>query len=216
MLRTFLLRSSLLALLLTGLMVTMSRADSVNLLTNPGFETGDFTDWNVGGSSWAVNSWDGRGEDPAKHAAVAAVTSADSGWQIIDQYVPATPGEVFTASVWLRPEGVDPTVTQGSLEVQFADSGKNIMWGQGEGTPPVTDTGSVYQQLTLTKTTPAGAAYVDIRGVVNIMKAPAVNETDYYCFDDFSLTVVPEPAAATMLVTALIGLMAYAWRKKRS
>ncbi len=34
-------------------------------------------------------------------------------------------------------------------------------------------------------------------------------------FDDFSLTVIPEPGTGVLVATGLIGLLAYAWRRKR-
>lgn len=50
---------------------------------------------------------------------------------------------------------------------------------------------------------------------VGLAFADWANTTPTATFSNFSLTTVPEPGAIVLLVTGLLGLLAYAWRKRR-
>ena len=49
----------------------------------------------------------------------------------------------------------------------------------------------------------------------NYISVGANGGTGYNLFDNLTISQVPEPTALIMLVTGLIGLLAYAWRKRR-
>lgn len=42
-----------------------------------------------------------------------------------------------------------------------------------------------------------------------------VTGTNFFVFDNFQVTTVPEPSTIAMTAAALLGLLAYAWRKRR-
>jgi hypothetical protein len=50
---------------------------------------------------------------------------------------------------------------------------------------------------------------------LRISNFPAAPEAGTPAFDNFSLTIVPEPNTLVLICTGVMGLLAYAWRKRR-
>lgn len=74
-----------------------SRADAANIVLNPGFETGDTTDWLLGGAAvnTGVYSWPYAGD--------YALLSGDyPEYTSVSQVLPTTPGAEYTLGFWLR------------------------------------------------------------------------------------------------------------------
>ena len=77
----------------------------------------------------------------------------------------------------------------------------NILWDLGDGLPATS------QSPSFIYTTP-GVYKVDLVVWDNVGRS---------AFNEFSLTVsVPEPSAVVLLITGLIGLLCYAWRRRRN
>jgi hypothetical protein len=78
-----------------------------------------------------------------------------------------------------------------------------------------------FKDVTLTYTSgsgvPAGQALeIRLRGIANV-QSPAINPQFWTVYDNVRLTSesVPEPGTLVLLVTGLIGLVCYAWRKRK-
>lgn len=198
------------AVLAVGMAVALAGAASANLLTNPGFETGDFTGWNAGGY------YAGTGGDAQSGtyggAYYVAPSQAGGSYFILDQIVPITEGLSYDASCWMRYAGTANNSEQ-FLEIQWINA-SGIMWGSGSGTTPVSGPQS-YTQYSLNELiAPAGALSANVRAVVHTTDTTTDNA--WHTFDDFSFAEsIPEPA--TIGLTGLgIALAIYLKRRVKS
>jgi hypothetical protein len=80
-----------------------------NLVLNPGFETGDFTDWTENGGNFvnAANAHTGT------YAAWMGAVGSDGSFQ---QSIATTPGQLYNVSFWLQSPGGTPN----DLSASFA------------------------------------------------------------------------------------------------
>lgn len=110
-------------------------------------------------------------------------------------------GEMYTASVHAYCEvGWYPQFIVG-----FLDSSDT--WFAGSGWQNIENGYHQWGSNSVSGTIPAGTAKI------RFVMAGSASDTTY--FDDASLTATPEPGALVLLSTGLIGLLAYAWRKRR-
>jgi len=129
-------------------------------------------------------------------------------------------GGTYTASISARN-------TFGNNENNGPNVALNILAnGQvvGTGTGTVGKAGTGWQTFTATWTADAGHAgqAIELQVVANNFLEGSY-PTDEYVAPSFgidnatlSVTGAPEPATLTMLITGLIGLLAYAWRRRRA
>ena len=168
---------------------------SANLMTNPGFESGDLTGWEQSG--WYV----GTGADAhsgtygGAYAVPAGRPSGD--YYVALQYIPVTAGLSYNASMWDRTVLFNPS--ESFLEVVFHDSSGS--WIGQTDTAAVT-TSVAYTQYTLNGLiAPAGAVTASVRAVVHTTGLTTDNA--WHTFDDFQFDVVPEPGT---LALCLVGM----------
>ena len=84
---------------------TGSTTSSGNLVTNGSFETGDFSDWTVGGDSATLNTGPQLFVDnTAESGTHAAAFGSMGGDGTLSQTIATTPGETYTLSFWLENE----------------------------------------------------------------------------------------------------------------
>ncbi len=171
---------------------------------------------------------------------------ADPAQAHLSQTVPGLPGMMYTMTGWAHfetyyPGGVDnlnagtgspdptndgPTSpTNNFFALEFLDAGNNVLIGSlqvelladGQTNDPDT-TLRDWMEHTLMATAPLGTVNVRVRasmvdGVIN----PGVNPQSAFV-DDFSLTVIPEPASVVLgvIAVALTGCMRFVRRRKSS
>ena len=157
--------------------------------TNPGFESGDFTDWTVNdgsGATWHVNNNPTDNHTPGgNYGAVLPVTDGvDSGidkYYFIVQDVASGAGVTWDVSVWIRTTSMDEN-TKAWLEIQFLDWEKNELVRYQS---PFIENDQEFTQTTLSEESPENTAYISARGVVVSTDKPA--NTTYVIFDDFKV-----------------------------
>ena len=191
------------AFCLTGLSLG-ARADSLcdntphNLVTNCGFETGDFTGWTVtgndvpgqegnlygvqgaGGDPYGINpnsgSYDAFGADLDVNALTLSQNLSLAG-----------PWGSYTVSFYLA-QYTDPSLGGGKYSNEL-----NVSFG---GTPFITDTAIANQGYTLYSfTTPDSSPSAELDITLG-------NDLGEFVLDDVSVVSTPEPAAWFLLVTA--------------
>jgi hypothetical protein len=118
---------------------------------------------------------------------VGCTFAVDGDWRDQTSTIALTPGEWYKLT--LEQNGADFTGTLSTL------GGATVIQ---------------HTYTSLVQTSANGYAYIGqatLFGDVVDVSSPA--------FDNFSLTVVPEPGTLAIIATGLLGLLAYAWRKRK-
>ena len=174
---------------------SISQAD---LLTNPGFETGDFTGWEK--STDIVNSWgdawiweDARDHSGDIHSGTYCVGGGMGGgnpegtirvWQDVDVSGKCKAGDVVTFSAWTKGDGDFASGGTAWLELKFKDSGFNVI-----KTYKTKARNGVYDYVKdeLSYPVPEGAVYVSAVFIVHSFGGSVG-------MDDASLTINSKPS----------------------
>ncbi len=157
-------------------------ASGQNLLTNPGFEDGS-TAWTTFGAGWRTNG--GADAYRGKLGMVDDVLPTQNpaeNWRGVVQTVPASAGQTFVATVYIRT--VSLKVSVAFLEVQFLDAANKVI-SQNDSPAIVSDQAYTKVQLSAL-TAPAGTKSIGIRGIVHMLKVPSAGP-EFHTFDDFDL-----------------------------
>ncbi len=174
-------------------------APAQNLVTNPGFETGDFTGWTLsGGGAPEVDSGVGH---TGTYAASLGVAAPDTN--NISQVLTTTPGEEYTLTFFAQtPEFNIPPGSPNSLAVYF---GGNLIGGPFE----VPDNPN-YEEYSYKVTATSSSS--------ELMFAVS-NDPDFTQLDDISVVAVPssvpEPGLSALLLVAGSGAGGLWLRRRR-
>jgi hypothetical protein len=177
--------------LLIATTITAGRNQSFadNLLQNPGFETGNFTNWTVGGTSPTNGVGTVGTPIPAdasgtvivhsgSYAAFAAVNSEQGGPHLIlSQTVAVVPGKTYDIGFWTGFGGV--SVGDGHCVITVNGWVYNVPYGTSET--------NTYEFRDTTWTAPAGVINVP---VIFTLEASG-SGTAGISFDDFQVTTIP-------------------------
>ena len=151
------------------------------LVTNGGFETGDFTGWTQSGNT---------GNTSVVNDPLYAHTGSYSAWfgpvgslGYISQTLATTPGGQYLISFWLLDSG-----QPNELQVQW---GGNTLFDQLN----VPDQGYTLYSLLTTATSPSTTLTLGFQ-----------NDVSYFVLDDVSVSPVPEPATLSLFAAGLAGL----------
>ena len=196
----------LMAVTVTSLIVSAGLCQA-NLLTNPGFETGDFTGWAVGG--W----YNGTDDDAhtGDYGASREITSAIEGenYFVAEQWVPVTGALSYDLSGWMRIAGI-PNASESFLELRWINASGG---SEGQfGTAHLAETQDYTQYSLLAQLAPANAVTARVALVVHTTGG-TITDTAWHTFDDLDFEqTIPEPT--TMAFVGLGISMAAILRKR--
>jgi hypothetical protein len=189
-------RCNLILVWLTLVAATCGPAAAANLVLNPGFETGDFTDWTVTGDGVAIDTvFPNTGCCDAAFSA----TTTDPNAGILSQTLSTVGGKSYKLSFALLDEA---GFSGDSFTVQFGGFSATIT---GDMAAPPGDLPSLYTAETFA--VPAA----DILGGTTVLAFKGLNDPTSgidWNLDDVSVNAVatPEPGTWTLLVVAFAGL----------
>jgi hypothetical protein len=191
--------------LLTQTHIMCGPAAATNLVLNPGFETGDFTDWTVTGDGVAI---DNAFPNTGCCDAVFTATTTDPDAGVLSQTLSTEAGKSYTLSFAVLDEA---GFSGDTFTVQFSGFGTTIT---GDEAAPPGNLPSLYTAETFI--VPA----LDISGGATVLSFKGLNDPSLgidWNLDDVSVTAsaVPEPPAWILLALAFGGL-AILGRVKRS
>lgn len=158
---------------------TSSLAFSDNLLSNPGFETGDFTDWTLTGNTdfaGVSSSFDGFSPLAGTYFAFLGPVGSDG---FISQTVATTPGTDYTISWYLGSDGSIPNDFSVTFDGIQVFSAANLASTAG-------------QYIHYSVSAPTADAFTTVTFGFR-------NDPGYLALDNTSVSTVPEPSGIFLL-----------------
>ncbi len=197
-------------LLAVGILLGTVSPGLSNLLTNPGFETGDLSGWSTFGTGWRISTF-GDDVNSGTNGLVNDILSDSAGFKGVNQEVAVTGGAAYDASVALRTVSLENDEVEAWLEIQWFDSSSGLI-SQDETLPHISSD-QPYTQASLSAiTAPVNAVTASVRGIIHV----TVDQTDsdFVTWDDFSFQQIPEPSTGALV--GLAALMGAAGLRRRT
>ncbi|HXI84276.1 MAG TPA: PEP-CTERM sorting domain-containing protein [Verrucomicrobiae bacterium] len=203
--------------------LAMSTTSKANLLVDPGSEGAVISGSGNGVGGWTFFNGGVFSTDFAHSGTNANKLAGGGGYSVPGAYqtFPASAGQQYTMTAF----GLEPTVpavnanTWGALQITFwsGPNGTGSNLGTTDTSPgnakvgnkvDSSSTAGVWIPLSVTATAPAGTASIQAFDLV----LDATAQTTY--FDDQTLDLVPEPSTVAMALTGLLGLVAFAKKRR--
>ena len=179
--------------------VAHAQVTGPDLVTNPGFETGDFTGYTVTlaaqGTGLSINSFP---NNPHSGSYAAAFGATADEYDTISQTLTTTPGAFYDVSFYLKYNG---SQTDASFVAQFDNTTLLSLSGTyGDG---------IYAQY---------SSLVQASGSSTTLSFAGYNQGAYYFLDDISVSqvAVPEPSTWAMLGLGAVGAGVVLRRRQRA
>lgn len=195
-------------LCLAAALMAVATVAPANIISNPGFESGDLTDWNTFGLGWRIAT--GADALSGTYGLVCDILDSHVGenWRGVYQNVPITAGTTYSAGAFIRAVSVD--VSSSWFELQWLDGDGGVI-SQLQSAAVVGDQAFTYLGVGAV-VAPAGAVQASVRGIVNMTTLPTGGDGDFQIFDDFNMTAVPEPGSLALLA---VGSLVLGLRRRR-
>jgi PEP-CTERM motif-containing protein/carbohydrate binding protein with CBM4/9 domain len=164
-----------------------TRADPLNLVTNPGFELGSFSGWTNNSTGNFVNA---ANPHSGTYSAWMGQVGSDGSFQ---QSIATTPGQLYNVSFWLESPGGTPndfSASFGGVTFYTVTNGGAFPYTQFMGN--------------ITATTAS-----------SLLLFSARQDPSYWHVDDVDVHLVPEPGTLGLIALGALGLVG-AVRKRRS
>jgi PEP-CTERM motif len=166
---------------------------SANMVTNGGFETGDFTGWTaIGDSDFSFSGVSCPGAGSVSEGVCDAYFSTGGISTGIKQTLNTEIGQTFDISFDYLSDGSVPD----SFEVDF---GGQVLLAQKDG--PTSSQTYSFSAVATTANTDLAFLFQDDLGFVSL--------------DNVTVAAVPEPTNVALIGIGLVGLVARRWRGKR-
>ena len=167
-------------------------AHAQNLVTNPGFETSDFTGWTQFGGTNFTGVTGTFGGVPPHSGNFQGYFGPSSTFGGLDQTLATSPGGAYTVDFWLAN---NDTLATNGFYVSF--NGVHLL--DLTNSPPFP-----YTEYTFTGTA---------TGSSTVLEFGFYNPPVYWYLDDVSVNAVPEPGTLGLIALGALGLVA-ALRKR--
>ena len=178
-----------------------AHANGPNLVTNPGFETGDFTGYTVAGVDTGANGVDNDPFD-VHSGTYGAYLGSDGGDGTLTQTIATQAGQAYDISFYMRSDGSLYNDFSATFDGSTIFSAVNIPDNKG------------FEQITGTEVA---------SGTATPLVFTARNDNGFFGLDDISVTAAdvttPEPSSVASLGMAgmgLVGLALFAKKKKQT
>jgi hypothetical protein len=184
------------AIFIVALLMLSPAAANANLITNPGFETGNFSGW----SPYAYGSEQVSSANPNSGQYEARIYNY--GW--ITQTVNVTPDTSYKLSSYLY---MPQDGGEASISITFYNSSGTSSFQQERTWERIPGSQQYEKIETDWLVAPSYTAYAKV-------KCSVASAGSYIDFDDVNLEVIPEPASILLLLSGLTGLFGLGLKKK--
>jgi hypothetical protein len=211
--------------LLIGLAIiassSVAKADVINLLVNPGAETGNLNGWTTGGVSnpfvdhgtWnpGITPYSGSYDFAGGTGTYGTLTQNVSLSGISGITTAMIDSGLVSAQVSFWEQGLD----QGSLSdngyvsISFLDAGSSVI--STVSTPVIDSHNLTWQNYSGSFVIPTGTRSIDY--TMNFARYSGSDVDSYFDNNSLSVAVVPEPSSILMLMTGAVALSLYTRRR---